>query len=77
MNVDTAKVQQQAIKLLKEGQSLFTDGKTLEDRKKGYNSYVDGIELLNKLRTYMRDNRSAHEVLTRTIKDYMENAKKK
>ena len=75
MNINTAEVQQRAIQKLQSGSDKFNNAQSVEDRKQGYNEFVDGIDLLIKLQRYMKDNRNASDILTRKIKEYMAKAK--
>lgn len=74
--VDVQEVQKQALNKLQSGKNIFNGGQNQEEKKKGYDEFVEGIELLYKLSNYMKGNASAEEILKKKVKEYMEEAKK-
>lgn len=76
MNIDTQDVQKRAIQLLQNGKNNFSAARSGEERKKAYDEFIEGIELLVRLGKYMKDTPSAASVINKKTKEYMDEAKR-
>jgi len=76
MNINTQEVQKKAIDMLTEGKNMFNNAKNKAEMTEGYNKFIEGITLLNKLKQYEKDNQYAVKILSEKIKQYIEEAQK-
>jgi len=74
--VNPQEVQQRATDMLQEGMQIFNEARNKEGLETGYKKFIEGIELLNRLKQYEKNNQYAVKILSEQIKKYIGEATK-